>query len=52
MTGKIISESIGLMSKMYYLVIANNEEIKKAKGANKNDVKTIKHKESNGVLFN
>ena len=25
MTGKIISESIGLMSKMYYLVIDNDK---------------------------
>ena len=29
--GEIISEFVGLKSKMYSLVIVNNEEIKKAK---------------------
>ena len=43
--GKIISELVGLKSKMYSLVIANNEEIKKEKGVNKNIVKKIRHKE-------
>ena len=43
--GKIISELVGLKSKMYSLVIANNEEIKKEKGVNKNIVKNIRHKE-------
>ena len=38
--GKIISEFVGLKSKMYSLVTANNEEIKKAKSVNKNVVKT------------
>ena len=42
--GKIISEFIGLKSKMYSLVIVNDEEIKKAKGVNKNVVKSIRHK--------
>ena len=42
--GKIISELVGLKSKMYSLVIANNEEIKKEKGVNKNIVKNIRHK--------
>ena len=37
---------------MYSLVIANDEEIKKAKGVNKNIVKNIKHKEYIDVLFN
>ena len=36
---------------MYSLVIANDEEIKKAKGVNKNIVKNIKHKEYIDVLF-
>ena len=42
--GKIISELVGLKSKMYSLVIANNEEIKKEKGVSKNIVKNIRHK--------
>ena len=37
--GKII-DFLGLESKMYSLAIANNEEIKKEKGVNKNVVKT------------
>ena len=39
--GKIISEFFGLNPKMYSLVIINNEEIEKAKGVNKNVVKTL-----------
>ena len=39
--GKIISDFVALKSKMYSLVVINNEEIKKAKGVNKN-VKNIK----------
>ena len=35
--GKIISEFVGLNSKMHSLVIVNDEEIKKPKGVNKND---------------
>ena len=34
------------------LVIANNEEIKKAKGVNKNVVTSIRHKEYVDLLFN
>ena len=49
--GKIISEFVGLKSKMYSLVIVNNEEIKKAKVVNKNVVKNIRHKEYVDVLF-
>ena len=41
--GKIISEFVGLKSKMCSLVMVNNEEIKKAKGINKNVVKNIRH---------
>ena len=48
--GKIISEFVVLKSKMYSLVIENNEEIIKAKGVNKNVVQNIKCKEN--VLFN
>ena len=39
--GKIISEFVGLNPKMYSLVIMNNEAIEKAKGVNKNVVKTL-----------
>ena len=38
--GKIIHEFVWLKSKMYSLVTADNEENKKAKGVNKNYVKT------------
>ena len=49
---KIISEFVGLKSKMYSVVIVNNEEIKKAKGVKNNVVKNIRHKEYLDVLFN
>ena len=38
--GKIINEFIGLKSKMYSLIAVDNEEVKKAKGVNKNVTKT------------
>ena len=50
--GKIISEFVGLKSKMYSLVIANNEENKKARGVNKNVLKSIRHKKYVDVMFN
>ena len=51
--GKMISEFFGLKSKMYSLVIANDKEIKKAKGVSKNVVKkTYRHTEYVKVLFN
>ena len=50
--GKITSESIGLKSKMYSLIAVDNEEVKKAKGVNKNVVKKIRHKEFADALFN
>ena len=37
---------------MYSLIDADNEEVKKAKGVNKNVVKNIRHKEYIDVLFN
>ena len=46
--GKIISEFVGLKSKMYSLINVDDEEVTKAKGVNKK----IKHKEFAGVLFN
>ena len=36
--GKLISDFIGLKSKMYSLIDVNNEEVKKAKRVNKNVV--------------
>ena len=47
---KIINEFVGLISKMYFLVIVNNKEINKAK--DKNIVKKTKHKKYVDVLFN
>ena len=38
--GKLICKFVALESRMYSLVIVNNEEIKKAKGVNKNVAKT------------
>ena len=43
--GKIIREFVGLKSKMYSLVIVNDEEIEKAKRVSKNVVKNRRHKE-------
>ena len=51
--GKIISEFVGLKSKMYSLVDVNGEENKKAKGVNKFFFcKNIRHKEYINVLVN
>ena len=50
--GEIISEFVGLKSKMYSLITADGEEVKKAEGVNKNFVKNITHKEHINVLFN
>ena len=46
--GRIISEFVGLKSKMYSLISVDDEEVTKAKGVNKN----IKHKEFVDVLCN
>ena len=46
--GQIISEFIGLKSKMYSLISVDDEEVNKGKGVNKK----IKHKEFVDVLFN
>ena len=46
--GKIISEFVGLKSKMYPLIDVNDEGVTKAKGVNKK----IRHKEFVNVLFN
>ena len=50
--GKIISEFVGLKSKIYFLVNVEGEENKKAKRVNKNVVKNTRHKEFVDVLFN
>ena len=49
--GRIISEFVGLKSKMYFLVDVDGEESKNAKGVNKNVVRGIKHKKFINVLF-
>ena len=41
---KVISEYIGLKSKMYSLIVVDSEEVKKPKGVNKNVVKKIRIK--------
>ena len=46
--GRIISELVGLKSKMHSLIGVDDEEVTKAKGVNKK----IKHKEFVDVLFN
>ena len=50
--GKIISEFVGLKSKMYSLIDVDGEGNKKAKGADKNVVKNIRHEEYLDVSFN
>ena len=50
--GKIITEFIGLNSNMCSLVAVDYEEVKKAKGVNKNIVRKIRHKEFADALFN
>ena len=42
--GRIISEFIGLKSKMYSLVTVDSEGIKKTKSVNKTVVESIRHK--------
>ena len=49
---KIISEFVGLKSKIYFLIAVAGEEIKNAKGVKKNVVQNINHKEYIDVLFN
>ena len=42
---KIIIEFVELKSKMYSLIEVDSEDVKKAKGVNKNVVQKIRHKE-------
>ena len=46
--GKIISEFVGLKSKMYSLISIDNKEVTKANGVNKK----VRHREFVDVLFN
>ena len=50
--GEITDEFVGLKSKMYSLVAADGEKIKKKKRVNKNLAKSIRHKKFVYVLFN
>ena len=50
--GKVISEIIGLKSKMYSLIDVDGKENKKAKVVNKTVVTNMRHKEFVDVLFN
>ena len=50
--GKIISEFVGLMSKMYSLIAVDGREIRNAKRVNKNVVKSIRYIEFVDALFN
>ena len=50
--GEIISDFVGLRSKMCSLIGANDKEVKKAKRINKSVVKKIRHDEFVSVLFN
>ena len=49
---KIISEFVGLRSKMYSLIDVDGEENKKVKEVNKSVVKNIRDEEYPDVLFN
>ena len=42
--GKIISEFVGLKSRMYLLIDVDYEESKKAKGVNKKNIKNIRQR--------
>ena len=50
--GNIISEFVGLKSKMYSSVSLDSEENRKTKGVNKYVATDIRHKEFVDVLFN
>ena len=50
--GKIISEFIGLKSKMYSLISLDHKEIEKAKGINTKVVNSKRHRKYINILFN
>ena len=50
--GKIISEFVGLKSKIYSLIAEDGEEVKKAKGFNRTVVKNMRHEKYINVLLN
>ena len=50
--GKIINEFVGLKSKMYSIIAVDGRKVKKAKGVNKNVVKSIRNKKFVDALFN
>ena len=49
---RIINEFVRLKPKMYPLITVNSEDVRKAKGFNKNVVRNIGHEEYINVLFN
>ena len=49
--GKIISEFLGIKSKMYSLIDVNSKEVKKPKGVNKNVVRKRKQRKFVDFLF-
>ena len=50
--GKMMSEFVGLSSKMYFLDDVDGKENEKVKGVNKNVAKNTRHKEFDDALFN
>ena len=50
--GKMISDFVGLKSKMHSLIAVDDGEAKKAKGVNKTVAKSIRNKEFVDALFN
>ena len=50
--GIVIEEFVGLKPKMYFVLVDDGSEYKKAKGVNKNVAATISHNECKDVLLN
>ena len=50
--GIAIKNFVGLKLKMYYFLVDDSSEYKKAKGVNRNVVATVRHGEYKDVLLN
>ena len=50
--GIAIKKFVGLKLKMYYFLVDDSSEYKKAKGVNRNVVATVRHGEYKDVLLN